>query len=434
MSPELIGVLGIALFIVLILCRVWVGAALAIVGFLGILVIQGMPQALATLGTAPFSNLDNYTITTIPMFTLMGMVIAETNIGSALYDAAYKFIGRCRGGLASATVVAGGLMGAITGSENVSTVIMSKIAYPPMKKLGYSDELATGSVAAGSPLAIIIPPSMPMIMYGILTETSIGKMFISGIVPGILMVLAFVVTIWLLCVVKPSYGPKGPKFALKEAMKSLVGVLPTVVLFLLVLGGIYTGLCTTTEAGAVGALGALIIAGVTKQLNWEKIKTILKGTVLTTGFVLFLLAGTYVFIQFIAISKLPFFITEFITSLNVSKYVVLLLVAIMYIILGMCLPAMTMMVLTIPLLFPAMSALGFDAVWFGLFVVLMQALGGITPPVGMVVYILGGTTGIPITKIFKGAMPFVIAELIVILLVCIIPGLATWLPSVMMGG
>ncbi len=431
MSAELIGVLGIVVFIVLILCRVWVGAALAIVGFAGIWLISGLPQALATLGTAPFSNIDNYTITTIPMFTLMGMVIAETNIGSALYDAAYHFIGRFRGGLASATVVAGGLMGAITGSENVSTVIMSKIAFPPMKKLGYSDELASGSVAAGSPLAIIIPPSMPMIMYGILTEQSIGKLFVSGIIPGVLMVVAFVVAIWLLCVAKPAHGPKGPKFAAKECMHSLVGVLPTVILFLLVLGGIYAGICTTTEAGAIGALGAIIIAAVTGQLNKEKIGRILKGTVLTTAFVLFLLVGTYVFIQFVAISKLPFLITNFITGLNVSKYVVLLLVALMYIVLGMCLPAMTMMVLTIPLLYPAMMALGFHPIWFGLFVVLMQALGGITPPVGMVVYILGGTTKVPITRIFKGAMPFVAAELIVIFLVCLFPALATVLPGLM---
>lgn len=431
MSPELIGVLGIVVFVVLILCRVWVGAALALVGFFGILLISGMPQALATLGTAPFSNIDNYTITTIPMFTLMGMVIAETNIGSALYEAAYRFIGRFRGGLASATVVAGGLMGAITGSENVSTVIMSKIAFPPMKRLNYSDELATGSVAAGSPLAIIIPPSMPMIMYGILTEQSIGKLFVSGIIPGLLMVVAFVVCIWLACVVRPQNGPKGPRFRTKEALTSLLGVLPTLILFLLVLGGIYLGICTTTEAGTIGALGALVIAAMTRQLSWGKLRKILKGTVLTTGFVLFLLAGTYIFIQFVAISKLPFFITQFITGMNVSKYVVLLLVGIMYIVLGMCLPAMTMMVLTIPLLFPAMMALGFNAIWFGLFVVLMQALGGITPPVGMVVYILGGTTHVPITKIFKGAIPFVAAELVVILLVCFFPALATWLPGLM---
>lgn len=431
MSPELVGILGVALFIVLILCRVWVGAALAITGFLGILVIQGMPQALATLGTAPFSNIDNYTITTIPMFTLMGMVIAETNIGSALYEAAYRFIGRFRGGLASATVVAGGLMGAITGSENVSTVIMSKIAYQPMKRLGYSDELASGSVAAGSPLAIVIPPSMPMIMYGILTEQSIGKLFISGMIPGVLLVAAFVATIWIMCKVNPDSGPRGPKIPAKEAVHSLLGVLPTVILFLLVLGGIYAGICTTTEAGAIGALGALIIAGVTRQLNWEKIKKILKGTVLTTAFVLFLLVGTYVFIQFIAVSKLPFFITEFITGLNVNKYMVLLLVALMYIVLGMCLPAMTMMVLTIPLLYPAMVALGFDSIWFGLFVVLMQALGGITPPVGMIVYILGGTTGVPVTKIFKGALPFVAAVLVVILLICVFPDLVTFLPKLM---
>jgi tripartite ATP-independent transporter DctM subunit len=348
MSVELIGFIGVIVLIILIMYRVWIGAAMAIVGFIGIAVIGGFGQANMTLMTAPFTNVANYNITAIPMFTLMGMVIAETDIGKQLYNAMHHLIGHARGGLASATVVASGFMGAITGSENVSTVIMSKIALPEMRKLDYDDALSCASVSAGAPLAIIIPPSMPMILYGILTEESIGTLFIAGIIPGILLVMAYCITIAIYCRKNPLAGPQGPRFSIKEKLISLKGVIPVIVLFILVLGGIYGGICTTTEAGAIGAFGALIISLVSGQLTFKKFIKILKETVITVGMVLFLLAGTYVFIQFISISKVPFLLTNFITNTFSSKAIVLLMVAIMYIILGMMMPQMTMIISTIP--------------------------------------------------------------------------------------
>ncbi len=431
MSDVVIGIIGVVILLVLIAARVWIGAALAIVGFVGLVLIAGFPQAFSTLGTAPYTNVDNYVITAIPMFTLMGMVIAETDIGKNLYEAAYRFLGRRKGGVASATVVASGLMGAITGSDNVSCVIMSKLALPELKRFKYDEGFSAASVAAGAPLAIIIPPSMAFIMFGVLTEQSIGKLFMGGLLPGILLVFAFVIAIVIACTKNKKLGPQGEKFSRKEKLQGLVGVLPTVILFLLVLGGIYLGIATTTEAGAIGALGSIVIALVTKQLTWKKIYKILKGTVLSVGFVMFMIAGTFVFIKFITLSHLPMELTQFITSLEINKYWILLVVAVMYLVLGMIMPQIPMMILTVPLLYPAMMSLGFDPIWFGCFIVFMMALGAISPPIGMDVFIVSGVSKISVLKIYKGLIPFIIADVVLIILISVIPQIVTFLPSLM---
>ena len=432
MSSELFGIIGVVLLIALICARVWVGAALAIVGFFGIVLMNGLKPAFGILVTAPFSNLDSYVTTAIPMFTLMGMIIAETSIGRNLFEFANKYLGRYKGGVASATVVASGLMGAITGSDNVSCVIMSKLALPELKRLKYADSLACASVAAGAPLAILIPPSMAFIMYAMLTEQSVGTLFMAGIVPGIIMVLAFVIAITVACRLKPELGPQGEKFSKQEKRRALVGVVPVVVLFVIVLGSIYLGICSATEAGALGSLGALIIAMISRDMSWKKLGKILRETVLTTGFVIFMLVGTYVFIKFISLSKLPFLITNFVTGLPVHRAVILVLVAVMYVILGMLMPQIPMMILTVPLLFPAMVALGYDVIWFGIFVVMMMALGAISPPIGMDAFIVSGISKVPVNKIYSGLWPFIIADVVVILLCSVIPELVIWLPSVMM--
>ena len=431
MSSELFGIIGVVVLIALICCRIWVGAALTIVGFFGIVLMNGFKPAFGVLVTAPFSNLDSYVTTAIPMFTLMGMIIAETSIGRNLFEFANKYLGRFKGGVASATVVAAGLMGAITGSDNVSCVIMSKLALPELKRLKYEDSLACASVAAGAPLAILIPPSMAFIMYAMLTEQSVGTLFMAGIVPGIIMVIAFVIAISIACRINPKLGPKGEVFSKQEKRRALVGVIPVVVLFVIVLGSIYLGICTATEAGALGSLGALIIAMISRDMSWKKLGKILYETVLATGFVIFMLVGTYVFIKFVALSKLPFLITNFVISLNVHRAVILLLVAVMYVILGMLMPQIPMMILTVPLLFPAMVALGYDVIWFGIFVVMMMALGAVSPPIGMDAFIVSGISKVPVTKIYQGLWPFIVADIVVIALCCVIPELVTWLPSVM---
>ena len=431
MSPELIGLLGVVVLIAMICARVWIGAALAVVGFFGIVLMNGWDTALGVIVTAPFTQMDNYTTTAIPMFTLMGMIIAETSIGRNLFDFANKFLGRRRGGVASATVVAAGLMGAVTGSDNVSCVIMSKMALPELKRLNYADSLATASVAAGAPLAILIPPSMAFIMYAMLTENSVGSLFMAGIVPGIVMIIAFVIAITITCTLNPALGPKGEKFTRREKLISLKGVVPVIILFLIVLGSIYAGICTATEAGALGSAGALVIALIGREIDGKKIVNILVETVLAVGFVVFMLVGTFVFIKFIALSQLPFAITALITNLSAPPAIIIIAIGIMYVILGMLMPQIPMMILTVPLLYPSILALGFDPIWFGVFVVLMMALGAISPPIGMDAFIVAGLSGVPVTTVYRGLWPFIIADIIVIVIVTIFPILATWLPGIM---
>ncbi len=431
MSYELIGILGIVALFVLLLLRVWVGVALGVVGFVGLIIMRGLPQALTVAGTVPFTNINSYTMTVVPMFTLMGMIISETDIGKNLFKAANAWIGSLRGGLASASVVASGMLGAITGSHYVGTVIMSKIALPEMRRYKYDEGFAAATISAGAPLSIIIPPSMPFILYGILTEQSIGKLFMSGLIPGILMIVVFVAIITVMCLRNKNLGPAGAKTTWGDKFRSIKGIIPMLILFILVLGGIYGGLFTTTESGAVGAVGAILIALVTRQLNLKKFLKAVEETVLTTCMVLFLLVGTYIFIAFVTHSRLPFLITQVVTGLDAGRGIIILAVGVMYMVLGMILPEIPMIALTIPILFPALSAAGFDPIWLGLFVVLMMALGAITPPIGMIVFMMSGLSGLSVTKIFKAVTPFILGDLVVIVLVSVFPVLATWLPSMM---
>lgn len=429
MSKEVIGLIGCAVLIILILFRYWIGAAMAIVGFIGIIIVSGLPAAYQAIAQAPYTNLSVYVVSAIPMFALMGMVISETNIGRDLYRCLYKFIGNHHGGMAMATVTASGILGAITGAEDVAAVIMTKIALPQMRELKYDDELSTASIAAGSPLAIIIPPSMSFILYAMLTQSSAAELFIGGIIPGIILIIAFCFSIFLMCRRRPQLGPAGPKATWGDRVKSLLGVIPIVILFLLVLGSIYGGICTTTEAGALGAFGSIIIALVTKQMTIKRVFHVLREAVKTVGIILFLIAGTYIFIRFLNASRAPQLLTEFVVNSFDSKVVVLIMVAILYIVLGMIVPQMCIIMLTIPLLWPAMDAMGFDVLWFGVFVTMMQALGGVTPPIGIVAYMVAGMGGVSAGKTFKGLMPFILAYVCVIALVCIFPALCTWLPG-----
>ncbi len=431
MSAELIGLIGIVVLIVLIACRMWIGVAMGLVGFVGLILMRDLDFALSIIGSAPYSNLFSYTLTVIPMFTLMGMFISESKIGSKLYGAAEAYVGHYKGGLASATVIASGVLGAITGGHYGATVIMSKLALPEMRKRGYDDQLGGAAIASAAPLAIIIPPSVSLIFFGVLTETSISSLFMGGIVPGIMLMICFCITIAIICKKNPNMGPAGPKANWRVRGKALVGLIPIVILIFLVLGTVYTGVCTTTESGAIGAVGALIIALFMKDVNPGMLKRCFVDTVKNAGMILFLMAGTYIFISFISVSKLPFAISELVAGLNAPFAVIMLAVALMYFFLGMFLPEIPMMLLTVPLLWPALNALGADPVWFGVVVVMLMAMGSITPPVGVVVFILSGVSKIPVLKLFKGCLPFIITEIVVIVILCLFPDIVTWLPSTM---
>jgi len=429
MSPELIGVLGIVVLIILICCRFWVGASFAIVGFLGIVVLKGFDTAVSVVVIAPFSNIDTYVMTAVPMFTLMGMIIAGTNIGRDLFDFANKFLSRRPGGLASATVASAALVGCVVGSDNVSCVIMSKLALPELKRHKYADSLACASVAAPAPIALLLPPSLGFILYGMLAEQSIAKLFIAGIIPGVILIVAFFVCIIIACKINPAIAPLGEKFTRMEKLRSIKGVFPVIILFVLVISSIYLGVCTPTEAGAIGALGAFIIALVSRQMSGKKLIAILIDSVVTVGFVVFLLVGTYIFIRFIALSKLTFLITGFVVGLDVSVGMIVLVLALIYFVLGMVIPQIPLVILTVPILAPVVMALGLDMIWYGVFVVMMMALASISPPIGLGVFIVSGVSGVPINTIFRGLVPFYIAIVCVIAIICLFPFLATWLPG-----
>jgi len=431
MAPQVIGLLAIAALLVCIVFRMWIGVAMGVIGFFGLVALRGMDQAMVNIAEVPFGNINSYTLTVIPMFALMGMVIAETRIGTDLFKACNAWIGRVRGGLASTTVVTCGFLGAICGSHMVATVIMSKIALPEMKRYNYDESFSAATVAIGAPLSIIIPPSLPLILYGIITEQPISKLFMSGIIPGLAMVIVFCTLISVMCTRNPSLGPKGDKPPFTEMLKLSVGVIPVIILFLLVLGGLYLNVFTTTESGAIGSAGAIIIAVCYKSLNGKKLMLALKETAMTVGMVFSLLLGTYIFIRFITLSQIPFAVSNFFIQLNAPMPVLMLALAILYIVLGMLIPEIPMIILTVPILYPALMAVGFDPIWLGIYVVLMMALGAITPPIGMVVFIVSGLSGVPVPKLFRAVAPFIIADLIVILLICIFPAMATWIPSLM---
>ena len=432
MSDITIGIIGVILLFVLLASRMWAGVAMTIVGFLGVWVIRGLPQALNVVASVPFSTINNVNLTVVPMFIFMGMIISETSIGKGLFGVANATVGRFRGGLAMASVIAAGFLGAITGTIMAGSIIMAKIALPEMKKYRYDDAFSAASIAGGAPLSIIIPPSVTMCIYGLVADASIGTLFIAGFIPGFILVIIYVIVIILMTRLNSNLGPAGEKSSWKEFWKSLKGVLPMLILFIIIFGGIYGGICTTTEAGAIGSLGALIIAIVTRDFSWTKFKKCIIETVKITGAVFLLLIGSYIFISFMSVSKLPYALTRVITNSQMPLALFLILVCILYIILGMFLPDMAIIALSVPLLLPVVQDVyGMSTIWFGIFVTFMAALGGLTPPVGLTVYLISGLSKVPAMKIFKQCIPYMLGILVVVALICFVPGIVMFLPGLM---
>ncbi|MBE6998323.1 MAG: TRAP transporter large permease [Ruminococcaceae bacterium] len=430
-SPEMIGVLGIIVLMVLLALKMWVGAAMTLVSVIGIILLKNVDVAWMAAGSSAFKNLNAYSFTVVPMFTLMGMIISESTMGQDLYAAAYAWVGRFRGGLASATVVACGVLGAISGSSHVGVLVMSRSALPEMRKNGYEESFAAGSVVAGAPLSILIPPSMAFILYGIITENSVGKLFMSGVGVGVLQMIMYVVVIYIMCRIHPELGPKGPKLPLRERLRTLAKIIPVLLLMVAVLGGIYTGKFTTTEAGAVGAFGSMLLAFIFRQITVKNFMKALRETAVLSGMIFFLIGSTYLFVTFMSLSRLPMMLSTMIVSWSVPKWVISVALIVLYFILGMFLPETAMVLLTIPVLYSALIKVGYDPIWLGAFVVKLMAIGSISPPVGMVCYTMNGITGIKLDKIFKGVVPYLIVDVVILILMILFPGIATWLPNMM---
>lgn len=431
MSPELIGLIGVVVLVLLIFMRVWIGVAMAAVGFLGFAYITSLKNALLILGSVPYNYIANETIAAVPLFILMGVTVSNTGVASDLYRTAYKWLGQLRGGLAISTVVACGGFAAISGSSAATAATMGKMALPEMKKYNYDLKLAAGAVAAGGTIGILIPPSMGFILYGILTELSIGKLFMSGIIPGILEILFYVGVVIVMCRFNPRLGPAGPSVGFWEKLASLKYTWPMLVLFLLVMGGIYGGWFTPTEAGAVGAFGAIVISSIVRKLTRDNFFASALEAAQNTAMIVFLLAGAFIFMKFMAVSRLPDWLAGIAGGLAFPPLIILLLILLLYIVLGMFLDIISAIVLTLPVVFPVILSLGFDPIWYGVIMVRVMEVGLITPPVGLNAFILAGVTETPLGTIFRGVVPFIIADLLHIALLIAFPVLSLFLPSVM---
>jgi len=426
------GLIGLGFLVVLLLLGTPVGFAMAFVGFIGMAYLKGLPPALNVMGSTYFVNLGYYLFAVIPFFLLMGLLLASAGVGRDLYNTTYAWVGHQPGGLSMATVAACGGFAAICGDSLPTGVTMGTVALPEMKRFNYDDSLATGCVAAGGTLGILIPPSIGFILYAIITEESIGKLFIAGIIPGILLMSLFMLTIYVRCRLNPKLGPPGPRTTFKEKIISLKGTWVMIALFLLVIGGLYSGIFTPTEAGAIGAFAALIIGLAWRRFTRKSVITSFLDSGATSSMLFIILGGVFIMGYFLAVSRVPLVVSDFVAGLHVSRYLILVLILFIYVILGMLMNIGPIILLTLPIFFPTVVALGFDPIWFGVIMVIMMEMGQITPPIGMNVFAIAGVArDVPMWTIFKGIFPFVIMQALMIAILIVFPQIATWLPSLM---
>ena len=430
MSSEVAGILGIAVLVAFFIIRMPIAFSMAFVGFLGFSYVTSLKTGLAVLPRDIFEQLTSYSISAIPMFILMGYYAFSAGLGSRLYDAAYKVFGHIKGGLAIASIFACAAFGAICGSSTATAATMGKLALPAMKKYGYDDTLATGCVAAAGGLGILIPPSVIFLIYGFMTEQSIGKLFISGILPGILLAVIMSIAVLIICYRNPSYGPEGEKSTFKEKFVACLKILDAVGLFILVVGGLLFGFFTPTQAGGIGAAGALVIGLIRREVTWDSFVQNTKEALRTSCMILTIIACATVFGHFITVSKVPLFVSKWISSLHVPPYVIILVIILIYLVGGCFIDMIPLIILTIPILYPIVINLGYDPIWFGVIIVLVTCMGVITPPVGVNVYVIKGIAkDVPLETIFKGIFPFLIAMIVASLILIIYPPIATFLPS-----
>jgi C4-dicarboxylate transporter, DctM subunit len=433
MDPTTAGYVAIIILIILIFSRMQIGIAMGLVGFVGFACIVGFEPALGLLKTVPYTTFASKDMSVIPLFILMGSFAFSAGMSEDLYRAVHKLMGHLRGGLAMATVAACACFATICGSSLATAATLGQVAMSEMRKYKYDVGLATGAIAAGGCIGILIPPSVILIIYGIITEQSIGKLFLAGFIPGILEALFYIVTIAILTRRNPSLGPPGPRATGKEKLLSLARVWEVVVLFLVVIGGIYTGIFTPTEAAGIGAFGTLCFALMRRKMTWEKFKLSLSGTVNTTGMLFLIIMGAMLLGYFFSVSRLPFELATVASGLPVNRYIILVLILLVVLLLGCIMDSMAIVLLTIPVFFPIILHLGFNPIWFGILIVRVTEMGLITPPVGLNVYTIQGITGERMETIFKGVVPFLVADVCEIILLILIPQISLFLPGLMMG-
>ena len=432
MSLSTTGIIGIIVLVVLLYSKMPVGFAMGFLGLIGFSYVVNFDAGLSLLARDVWNVFSSYNLTVIPLFVFMGQIAFHAGISRRLYDSAYVLLGHRRGGLAMTTVGACAAFSAICGSTNATAATMATVALPEMKRYGYDMGLATGTVAAAGSLGILIPPSVIFIVYGILTEQSIGKLFAAGILPGILLCLLFLLTIHLRVMKNPSLAPPGPKSSFRKKFRSFAGILEVLILFALVMGGIFFGLFTPTEAAAVGAFMTLLIAIIRRQLYWKAFIQSLADTTKISCMIMVIVTGAVIFGHFMAITRIPYLLADYVSSLPLPPHAIIGVIILVYLIGGCFMDALAMIMLTIPIFFPVVQSLGFDPIWFGVVIVLITEMGVITPPVGINVYVVYGVAkDVPLEKIFRGVFPMLIALLVCNLLLILFPQIALWLPGLM---
>ena len=432
MSPLIIGVAGFILLVVLIFIRMPIAVAMGAIGVLGMGLIVGPHAGLNLLKTAPYASIARYGFSVVPLFILMGNFCFHAGVSRDLYYTVNKWLGQLRGGLAMATVAACAGFAAVSGSSLATAATMGTVALPEMKKYRYDPALATGAISAGGTLGILIPPSVVLVIYGILTEQSIGKLFLAGFIPGILEALFYIITIYIICKRNPLLGPSGARTSLREKVVSLKGTWMILVLFLVVIGGIYMGIFSPSEAAGIGASGALGLALLRRRLSRQGFTASLLETVKATAMIFTILIGAMLLGYFMAVTRLPFELASIVGGLEVDRYIVLGAILAVYIFLGCMMIPMAMVILTIPIVFPLIIDQGFDPIWFGIITVRIFEIAQITPPVGMNVFVISGVAkDVPMGTIYRGIIPFLIADICHLALLVAFPQLALFLPSLM---
>ncbi len=431
MSLTLVGILGIVILLaVLFFLGMPVGFAMGIVGFCGFWYVVSFKAAITVVGSDIWGTFSKYGLTVIPLFIFLGYIAFNSGIAERLYNTAYKWFGHWRGGLAIATIGADELFAAICGSNTATAATMGAVALPQMKKYGYHTLLSSGTVVTGGTLGTVMPPSVVLIIIGLQTEQSIIKLFLAGILPAILLGLLFVLTIFVICRINPALGPAGPKTSVKDKLKSLTGIVEALAIFVLVIGGLYAGVFTPTEAGGVGVFFALVVTVATRRLTWQGFIDSIKETLKISAMVFFLVTGAIIFGRFLAVTRLPFLVADVVSGLPVSPYVILAVILMLYLIGGGFVDSLGFLVLTVPIFFPLGVTLGFDPIWYAIILTMVTTMGAITPPVGVNIYVVKALAPeIELGTIFKSVSFFLVACLVCIAILIIFPQLVLIIPE-----
>lgn len=432
MTTVTIGWFGIIFLLGLLFLRVPVALAMSSIGFLGYWLISGSAPALKIMGIVPFSTVASYTFTVIPLFLLMGYFAYYGKLATEMFDTFNKWFGNIRGGICYATIFGGAAFGAANGSGPASTATLARITIPEMERLGVNRRLAYGVVSSAGPLATMIPPSMLMIIYAILADQSVGKLLVAGIVPGIIIAAGYMVTVFILLKINPNLAPKGEKIPFKEKFQSLKGIWGITLLIGSIMVGLYLGIFTPTEAGAVGAVMALVITLASKKLSFKGFTNSIFETIKTSATLFFIVVASFIFGYFLGITQIPHTVSAFLTGLDLPPIIIMMFICLMYLILGMFIDMVSGMFLTIPIILPAVIQLGFDPIWFGVIVVFLAEISLVTPPFGLSIFVIKGVIkDSQYSEILKGSIPFIIADLIILLILLFFPQIILFLPNLM---